>query len=72
MSRAKLFNGELLLFIDQYGGKHWASSRKDLRRQLPGRISKMYRDKKDGSIVHIGYVIGPLWLTAYQHVEVPA
>ena len=32
----------------------------------------MYQDKKDGSTVHVGYVIGQLWLTAFQPVEVLA
>ena len=34
-----------------------------------GRVSKMYVDKKDGRSVHIGYVVGQHWLTAYQRVE---
>jgi hypothetical protein len=25
----------------------------------------MYRDKKDGSTVHVGYVIGRLWIDLY-------
>jgi hypothetical protein len=29
----------------------------------------MFVDKKDGSTVHIGYVIGQHWLTAFQPVE---
>lgn len=33
------------------------------------RVSKMYVDKKDGRSVHIGYVVGQHWLTAYQRVE---
>jgi hypothetical protein len=33
------------------------------------RVRKMYVDKKDGRSVHIGYVVGQHWLTAYQRVE---
>ena len=32
---------------------------------------QVYVDKKDGSVVHCGYVIGQHWLTAYRPVEIP-
>ena len=52
--------------VDQYGhyhhnlGKH---PRKELMKRI-GRshASKMYVDRKDGSAVCIGYIIGGLWL----------
>lgn len=59
----------LRVFIDQYGQVFWAENVKDLQQKLGGRVSKMYVDKKDGSTVHIGYVVGKLWLTEYQRVE---
>lgn len=49
------------LFIDQYGYKVFAKTVKELRARTAGgggRVSKMYQDKKDGSIVHTGYVVG--------------
>lgn len=68
-------NGKLLLYIDQYGSMFWARTVAELRKQIGmggSRVSKMYVDKKDGRTVHIGYVIGEHWLTAYAPVELPA
>jgi hypothetical protein len=62
-------NGLPTLYIDQWNGRFWASTVKELRQQLRGRVSKMYVDKKDGRTLHIGYVVGQHWLTAYQRVE---
>ncbi len=67
-------NGELLLYIDQYGDKYYAKTVLELRRKINNggsRIQKMYRDTKYGT-KHIGYVIGGHWLTAYKPVELPA
>ena len=61
------------LYIDQYDNRFFASTVKELRSQIGmggSRVSKMYRDKKDGSVVHCGYVIGKHWLHAYEPVEV--
>lgn len=55
------------LFIDQYGQRFWARSVKDLREQIGGRVSRMYRDAPGGA-EHIGYVIGRNWLTEYAIV----
>ena len=56
--------------IDQYGqiyhnlGKY---PRKELLERLGyKRADKMYIDKKDGSIVLCGYVIGRKWITLYE------
>ena len=56
--------------IDQYGytyhnlGKH---PRKALLERLGSKKAvKTYRDKKDGSIVHVGYVIRNLWIDLYK------
>jgi len=56
--------------IDQYGTAYHDLGRyprKELLNRL-GRKSarKMYRDKKDGKVIHCGYVIGPLWITLYR------
>lgn len=57
------------LYIDQYHNIFWARTRAELSRQIPGRVSKMYVDKKDGSVSHVGYIIGQHWLTAYRPYE---
>jgi hypothetical protein len=58
------------LFIDQYGKPVWARTVKELRAKAGG--STMYRDKKDGSVVRCGYVIGRRWFSRFAPVEVPA
>ena len=65
-------NGKLILYLDQYGNKWFARTVKDLREQIGGAVSKMYVDKKKGPPVHIGYVVGQHWCTAYAPVELPA
>jgi len=65
-------NGKLMRYIDQWGNRWWAKTIKELREQIGmggSRVSKMYVDKKDGRSVHIGYVVGQHWLTAYQPME---
>ena len=59
----------MFMAIDQRG--HTIHGLKNPRKDLCeilGRkhVSKMYRDKKDGPAVHIGYVISGLWLTLYK------
>lgn len=34
------------------------------------RVSKMYRDRKDGLPVHVGYVIGAHWLEMFTPVDI--
>lgn len=56
------------LYIDQYGSKFYASTLKELRRQVStggNRVSIMYVDGTDGKTYRVGYVIGQHWLTAY-------
>ena len=64
-----------LMYLDQYGYKFFASTRKELVKAVAPyskpRVSIMYRDKKDGTIVRSGYIVGDHWLTAYQPYEVP-
>jgi hypothetical protein len=65
-------NGKPTLYIDQYGSKYWARTVRELRSEVGmggSRVRKMYVDKKDGGSLHIGYVVGDHWLTAYQRVE---
>lgn len=57
------------LFIDQYGRTLYVYTIKELRQHVGGSVSKMYIDKNDGSVVHIGYVVGQYWFTEYQPVE---
>ena len=60
------------LYIDQYGQTFYANTLKDLRKQIGNggsKISEMFQDRKDGSTVCVGYVIGQHWLTAYVPLE---
>lgn len=59
------------LFIDQYGNKFFVNTVKELRRQIGmggSKVEKMYCDRKDGSVIHAGYVIGKHWLSMYAPV----
>ena len=56
--------------IDQYGqtyhdlGRH---PRKELMERIGCRhVSKMYHDRNDGSVIHVGYVVGQRWCTLYE------
>ena len=60
------------LYIDQYGNKFWARTRKELSQQIPGKVSLMYVTKKDERTVRTGYVIGQHWLSAIIPDEKPA
>lgn len=59
------------LFVDQYGNRFYSHTVKELRKQIEmggSRVEKMYCDRKDGSVVHTGYIIGNHWLTMYAPV----
>jgi hypothetical protein len=61
------------LFLDQFGEPIWARTVKELREKVGGgRVSTMYRDKKDGSVVRCGYVVGRRSFSRLTPVEVPA
>ena len=64
---------EVSLYIDQYGYKYYASNRKELIKAVSPygspRVSIMYQDKKDGSMVRTGYIIGNNWCTEYKRIE---
>jgi hypothetical protein len=55
--------------IDQFGTTYHDLGqfpRKELLNRLGRRhATKMYVDKKNGTTVHIGYIIGSLWITLY-------
>ena len=59
------------LYLDQHGNNFFASSLKELKAQVSGKVSLMYAVKKDGSIIRCGYVIGQHWLTEYVVNEKP-
>lgn len=59
----------MYMAVDQYGNTFHGlrHPRKDLMERIGcAHTEKMYLDRKDGSIVHVGYVIGGLWLTLYK------
>ncbi len=66
-------NGELLMYLDQYGYRYFARSRKELVKSVcpysKPRVAIMYADKKDGRTVRTGYVVSHHWLTAYKPYE---
>jgi hypothetical protein len=75
MTTRKVFcnmKGKRLLYLDQYGNRYFASTVKELRVKVGGgQVRKMYCDKKDGSCVHTGYVVGQYWCSFYQPLELP-
>ena len=66
--------GKLLMYLDQYGYKYFARSRKELVKVVcpysTPRVAIMYRDKKDGRTVRAGYIVSHHWLTAYEPHEI--
>lgn len=56
--------------IDQ-NGTHYDDLGEHPRKELLHRLgykkaSRMFRDRKNGPPVHVGYVIGQLWITIYN------
>jgi hypothetical protein len=64
-------NGKRVLYLDQWGGKWWAKSVRELHRQIGGaRPSKMYRDDPlTKKTYHTGYVVGRHWCNAFIPYE---
>ena len=59
------------IFVDQHGDLVWARTVKELREKVGGgHVSTMYRDKKDGSVVRCGYVIGRRWFSRFAPVKI--
>jgi len=55
--------------VDQYGHTFHGlkNPRKDLCEKLGRKhVGKMYRDRKDGTSRHCGYVIASLWLEIFE------
>lgn len=65
---------ERLMYIDQYGYKYFASTIKELKKEVSPygnpSVSKMYIDGKDGNTYHTGYVVGTHWCTAYKPIRI--
>ena len=64
---------ELKMYIDQYGFKYYARTRKELVKAVcpytTPKVSIMYQDKEDGTTVRTGYIVSDHWLTAYTPFE---
>jgi hypothetical protein len=64
---------DVSMYIDQYKNTYYASSREELIKAVSPygnpKVSIMYQDKKDGSSVRVGYIIGGHWLTEFKRVE---
>ena len=60
------------LFIDQYGTIYTSTTIKELKEKyyLSWKISKLYRDKKDWTVVHCWYCIWQLRLNMYVPLEI--
>lgn len=63
-------NGKVTLYVDQWGNRFMARTVKELHAKVGGaRPAKMYADRIGKPPIHIGYVVGGHWCTAYQRVE---
>lgn len=62
--------GKWMLYVSHHGQRMLVRTVRELqRRSGGGSASRMYVDKKDGSVVHVGYVVGRTWWTAYVPFE---
>jgi len=59
-------NGQMTLYVDQYGNKWLATTVRELCTKI-GRVraARMYEDGPNGEVVHVGYVIGEHWCRAF-------
>lgn len=60
---------KIYMAVDQYGQTFHGliHPRKELCSRLGSKhVDKMYRDRKDGTAVEVGYVIAGHWLTLYE------
>lgn len=59
-----------MIAMDQYGGIHWIKGEhpgKELMEKFGTKhMERIYQDKKDGSVVSVGYKISGLWLTLFR------
>lgn len=71
MKANTLFAAGATLFIDQYGNKFSARSRKELCEKVGRKnAAAMYCDKNDGTVAQVGYVVGQHWLSAFAPVQI--
>ena len=64
--------GKPMLYVDQWGKATWARTVKELCERLGYSTARtMYRDKKGGPPVRVGYVVGPHWCDRFQPLELP-
>lgn len=70
----RLFDGKgWRLCIDQYGGKVYARTVKELKQNAgPGRVFKVYVDRKDGKPYHVGYGVGGRWFAVWAELSAEA
>jgi len=64
---------KMYMAIDQHGNTFHGlkNPRKDLMEKIGVKhASKMYVDDTIGKAVHIGYIVGGLWLTIYEVIPV--
>lgn len=57
--------------IDQYGDIVKLFSAKYPRKALLEKLgyksaSKIYQDKKNGTVAHVGYIVGGMWYSLYE------
>ena len=65
--------GTPYLYVAQNGTTAIARTVRELCEQFgyaAGSARIIYRDKKDGRTVKVGYVVGPLWFTRYTPHEI--
>jgi len=59
----------MYMAIDQYGTTHHGLTHpaKDLCNKLGySKARRMFIDDLNGSSFHVGYIVGPFWLTLYE------
>lgn len=60
----------LRLFVDQYGASVYARTVRELRGLVGGgKVSRMFVDRSDGSVAHVGYVVGSRWFRIFEACE---
>ncbi len=66
MANKKTDKPDYVAYVDQYGNVVFARTVKELcQKCYRSKASRMYRDTKDGRTLHVGYIVGDRWFTAY-------
>ena len=66
--------GKWRLYVDQYGQLVGAHSVRELCQKLGrahGSARRIYRDKKNGPPVHVGYIVAGRWFDCYIPYDQP-